>query len=437
MRAHLLAPTLVAAAACLCAAPALADGEVESAKKQVDFLNRTMEGTLRGLRDDLRAGKTALAAQKAASVTESLREEARLTKEIRAKEPGYAANPPVDFDAKPASARQLEFAEARRLALEASKKLNQDYAAASDALLKAKNRQIATIAISALKMTVENAPGRPDGAPVAFVVEGCKQLNGYLLGKYISDPITGGLNEAQLLKDNFVTIRDGEKLLSALDAAKRRTMELARELGAQVAALQPAADAEKAWDEYRWLKQPGASKLTVEVVDFQGRAMQLLLDGAPIDAGSKGKVLELSGPATLEAKVKDSRRQFCLEKKKLSEKMKTIALEPGPGGAPEDSLVYSSTVNGGRTSWTIVDESFQWSPSFNSKVEDDPRPVTGAYWKLEKGRVLWKLEAKSGEQANVRVTGKVKWHQDQQLPGGHKQSDETNDGSATLVLRVR
>ena len=51
--------------------------------------------------------------------------------------------------------------------------------------------------------------------------------------------------------------------------------------------------------------------------------------------------------------------------------------------------------------------------------------------------MLWTLTAKPGEQANVRVTGKVKWHQDQQLPGGRKQADETNDGSATLVVRVR
>lgn len=431
-----LAALLACSLALAAAAPALAQ-DVDSAKKQVDFLNRTMTDTLRGIRDDLRAGKAELAAKKIASVTESLREEARLTKEIRAKEPGYVPNPPVSFDEKPATARRMEFATARRMALDAGKQLNKDCQDANAALLKAKNRQMATIAISALKMTVENAPGRPDGAPSAFVVEGCKQLNNYLLGKYISDPITNNLNEAQLLKDNFVSIRDGEKLLAACEAARKKATDLAHELSRPLDALEPASEAEKEWDAYRWLKEAGASKVTVEIVEVQGRAMQLTLGGVVLDEKSKGKVLELDGAASLEAKVKDARRQFCLDKKKLSEKMKTIVLEPGPGGAPEDSLVYSSSTNGARSSWTIVSETFAWSPSFNSSIEDDPRPVSGAYWKLEKGRVLWTLKAKSGEQANVRVTGKVKWHQDQQLPGGRKQSDETNDGSATVVVKVR
>ncbi|MBI5548914.1 MAG: hypothetical protein HY901_33955 [Deltaproteobacteria bacterium] len=405
-------------------------------RRQVDFINRTMGGSLQTVRENLRANKGALAVANIKSVTESLRNEARLTKEIRAKEPGYAPNPPVDFDHKPATDRQKEYAEAKRLALEAAKKLNQDYASASEALLKAKNRQIATIAISALKMTVENAPGRPGGKAVDFVIEGCKQLNGYLMDKYITQPITN-ISEVQLLKDNFVSIQDGEKLLKSLDAAKQKAMELARLMDQQAQGLQAAVEAEKEWDQFRWLKQPGSDKVTVEIVEYQSRAMQVVLAGIALDAGSKGKVIELSGPASLEAKVKDSRRQFCLDKKKASASMKTIVLEPGPGGAPEDSLVYSSTVNNGRSSWTITEESFQWTPSFNSSVEDDPRPVSGAYWKLEKGRVLWTLNAKPGEQVNFRVTGKVKWHQDQQLPGGHKTQDETNDGSATLVVRVR
>jgi len=427
-------PALVLPLLLLAATAAAEDG---SSKKQVDFLNRSTEQTLTLVREQLRTNKGSLAVANIKSVTASLTEVARLTKEIRAKEPAYVPNPPVDFDHPPATARHAEYAEAKRLAQDAAKKLNQDYSAASDALLKAKNRQIATIAISALKMTVENAPGRPGGKAIDLVTEGCKQLNGYLMDKYISGPITNNLSEAQLLKDNFVTIQDGEKLLKSLLAARDRALEIAKAMDQEADALKPAVDAEKEWQAFKWLKQAGADRVIIEIVEVQSRNMQVLLGGFAVDAGSKGKVLEITGAATLEAKVKDSRRQFCLDKKKASASMKTIVLEPGPGGAPEDSLVYSSSVNNGRSSWTITRETFEWAPSFNTSLEDDPRPVSGAYWKLEKGRVLWKINAKRGEQANFRVTGKVEWHLDQRLPGGNKTQDETNDGSATVVVRVR
>jgi hypothetical protein len=295
---------------------------------------------------------------------------------------------------------------------------------------------MATIAISALKFTVENAPGRPGGELTEFAVEGMKRLNSYLMDTYIAAPITNNLSEVQLLKDNFVSIADGAKLLKGCEASREKVMALARGMDQAVMILKAAAEAEKAWQAFRWLQAAGAATLKVQVVDVQVRALKLTLGEVEVTPAMKGKTLELKSPVLLGARVADERRKFCLEKRAYAQKTKTIVLEPGPGGGPEDSLVYHSSQNNARSAWLIQEESFDWSPSSNSTLDDYPKALSGAYWKLAKGRVRWTPQAKPGEQVNVQVKGTIRWKLDQVLPGGKKQQEETNDGSATLVLKI-
>ncbi len=422
-------------AVCFSAKFARAD-DTASAKKQIDFLAGGLPERLSSIRALLRENKTDVATAQIRSVTEALSQIGRLTKEIRAAEPGYAPPLAFDFDATPARARQAEYTEAKKLSLAAAKAINQDCQAANQALLQAKNRQMATIAISALKFTVENAPGRPGGELTEFVVEGAKRLNGYLMDKYIAEPITGGLSEVQLLKDNFVSIADGAKLLKSCEASREKAMAIAKSMDAEAKKLAGAAEAEKAWQAFRWLLTPGSGTLKVEVVDVQLRAFKLMLGDVEVTPSLKGKTLELKSPIVLSARVQDERRKFCVDKRAYAQKTKTIILEPGPGGGPEDSLVYRSSQNNARSSWTIVEERFDWSPSTNGSLEDDPKAVSGAYWKLERARMRWTIKARPGEQVNVFVKGAIRWKLDQVLPGGSKQQEEKNDGSATLVLKV-
>jgi hypothetical protein len=428
-------PLLLAIGLGLCAGPVRAQDAAE-ARKQIDFLNRGLPERVKSIRELLRQKKMDTATAQIRGVTEVLEQLARLTRDVQKSEPGYSPGLSLDLDDTPARSRLTEFKEAKKLALDAAKALNKDCQAASDALLKARGRQLATIAISALKFTVENAPGRPGGELTEFVVEGAKRLNGYLMDKYIAEPITGGLSEVQLLKDNFVSIADGAKLVKGCEASREKVMAVARAMDAEVKTAQGAAEAEKAWQAYRWMQAAGRASLRVQVVDVQVRAFKLTLGGAEVTAGMKGQTLELEAPLVLTARVQDARRQFCLDKRAYAEKTKTIVLEPGPGGGPEDSLVYHSSQGNARSAWLIVEERFDWSPSSNSKLEDDPKALSGAYWKLEKGRVRWTPQAKPGEQFNVFVKGTIKWRQDQVLPGGKKSQEETNDGSATLVLKV-
>jgi hypothetical protein len=410
--------------------------DAAQAKKQIEFLSGGLPERLSSIRALLRENKTDLAAAQIRSVTEVLEQIGRLTKEVRAAEPGYAPPLALDLDSTPARARQAEYAEAKKLALAAAKSINQDCQAANQALLSAKNRQMATIAISALKFTVENAPGRPGGELTEFVVEGAKRLNGYLMDKYIAEPITGGLSEVQLLKDNFVSIADGAKLLKSCEASREKAMAMARAMDAEAKKLAGAADAEKAWQAFRWLLSPGSNTIKVQVVDVQLRAFKLSLGDVEVTPALKGKTLELQAPVVLTARVQDERRKFCLDKRAYAQKTKTIILDPGPGGGPEDSLVYHSSQNNTRSSWTILEERFDWSPSDNGSLEDDPRAVSGAYWKLERSRMRWTIKARPGESVNVFVKGVIRWKLDQVLPGGSKQQEEKNDGSATLVLKV-
>lgn len=412
-------------------------GQVEQDKKQIAFIHETMTDRLRLIRKQLAAGKPGLAEKNIRGMTEQLAEEARLTRRIRAKEPGYTPNPPVDFDATPAAARRAEYAEAKRLALEAGKKLNADAQAANAALLRAKNRQLATIAISALKMTVENAPGRQGGKAGDLVVEAVKKLNGYIMDKTIAQPIAR-ISEAELIKGNFVKIAEAARLLEKIEQARGQVITFARKMDEAVEKLDRAAQAEKAWQQYAWLKEPGAGTLKVQIVDLTARDLELALGGRTLTPEDEGRVIEIDNPVLVTARMQDKRRKFCLERKEYARtRTKTIILHPGPGGGPEDSLVYSSSRIPAKSSWTIRRETFQWKPSFNSSLESAPRTVGQAYWKRERDRMRWTLEAEPGRQVNLHVKGRIDWLFERNTRGKRSKKDETNTGSATLVLRLR
>ena len=120
-------------------------GQLEQDKKQVAFINRTMGERQSLIRKQLAAGKLELAEKNIRGMTEQLADLARLTKRIRASQPGYSPNPPLDFKATPAASRKAEYTKAKKLAIAAGKQLNKDAQAANAALLKAKSRQLATI----------------------------------------------------------------------------------------------------------------------------------------------------------------------------------------------------------------------------------------------------------------------------------------------------
>ncbi len=412
-----------------------ASAGTEDDKKQVAFINRTLEQRLKTVRRQLGENKLGLVEKNIRGATESLRELARLTKRIRKSEPEYSPDPPIDFSSRPATSRQKEYQKAKHLAIEAGKQINRDYQTANRELLKAKNRQIATIAISALKFTIENAPGRQGGKVSDLVVEGVKKLNGYLMDTYVAQPIAR-TSEVELLKKNFVSIRDAAKLMRLLDQSRKKVIEVARRMDRKAGELNKAVAAEKAWKQYAWLKQAGAGQLTIEVLDFRARDIELRLGGKKIEAASKGKTFKVANPLVLSARVYGKRRKFCIERREYAKRTKTIVIHAGPGGDPSDSLVYSSSRLPARSAWTIEKEAFKWKPSFNSTVESDPRAVSGAYWKLEKGRVRWNLQAKPGEQANIKVDGKIDWKFEAQRHGKKFKKRESNNGSATLVLKI-
>jgi len=404
-------------------------------KKQVAFVNRTLKDRLITIRKQLRENKLGLVERNIRGATESLRELARLTKRIRKNEPGFSPDPAIDFSATPAASRQKEYAEAKRLAIQAGKQINRDYQTANQALLKAKNRQMATIAISALKFTIENAPGRQGGKVSDLVVEGVKKLNGYLMDTYIAQPIAR-ISEAGLLKKNFVSIKDGARLMRLLDKSREQVLQVARQMDSKAKELNSAVAAEKEWKKYAWLKQAGAGQLTVKILDVRARDLELSLGGRKIDTASKGKTIQVGNPLILSARVQGKRRKFCLERRQYAKRTKTIIIHPGPGGGPQDSLIYSSSRIPARSSWTIEKESFRWKPSFNSTIEDDPRAVSSAYWKPERSRVRWNLQAKPGEQVNIKVDGKIDWKFEAKRHSQQIENKESNDGSATLVLQV-
>ncbi|MBW2703305.1 MAG: hypothetical protein JRF33_21010 [Deltaproteobacteria bacterium] len=417
----------------VCSVNPASAGQVEQDKKQITFINKTMADRQSLIRKQLQAGKLDLAEKNIRGMTKQLAEEARLTKRILAKEPGFSPNPPVDFDASPAMARRAEYTHAKKLAIDAGKQLNKDAQSANAALLKAKSRQLATIAISALKMTIENAPGRQGGKALDLAVEALKKLNGYIMDKTISEPIAR-ISEAKLLKNNFVTIGEAARLLKKLEAAREQVVRFAKEMDTAEKKLDRAAAAEKEWQKYRWLKEAGADSIKVKVLDLTTRELELKLDGQVV---KKGAVLEIKNPSMLTARVIGARRKFCVQRREYARtRTKTIILHPGPGGGPEDSLVYSSSRIPAKSSWTIQKESFDWKPSFNSNLEKAPKAMTGTYWKLERDRMRWILQAKPGEQVNVHVKGEIHWLFKRQTRGKRAEKKEKNDGSATLVLKV-
>lgn len=413
----------------------LSAASVSQLKKDVEFVNANLKRRLKIIRSQLRKKKYDLATKNINTTVESLQRIARNTKKIRKEEPGYSPNPPIDFDRTPAAARMAQYKKAKKLAIEAGKKLNSNYMAANQALLKARERQIKTIAVSALKFTVENAPGQPGGKVSDLVVEGVKKLNSYLMDEYIAKPISG-ISEVKLLKNNFVTIRDGEKLLKRLDAAREEVLEVARRMDREVKKLQPVVQAEKRWQKYRWLSEPGVSKVTVKILDYKPRDFELTINGVKLKSSLKGKTLTIPTLVTLKARVKGKRAQFCLDKKEQAKKMKTIILHAGPGGGPSDSLVYSSSRIPAKSSWLIQKESFTWKPSSNTTIENAPAAVSGVYWKQEKARVLWDVPASPGEKFNLYVKGKITWEFTRNIRGKISKKKETNDGTATLVLEV-
>ena len=407
----------------------------QQAKNQIKFINSNLPRRISLIRQQLRQDKISLAISNIKNTTTSLEDVARYTKEIRKTDPAYSPNPPIDFNRGPAAERQKEFIKARKMAITTAKQLNVDYQNANRALLRAKERQMATIAISALKFTVENAPGTTGGKVSSVVVEGTKKLNSYLMDKYVSQPITG-ITEVKLLKNNFVSIRDGERLLKQLDAARRKVLDTAHQMKAQEKKLDSAVKAEKKWQKFAWLKQASAGKISVKIVDYKHRDMKLMLDGTEITPAMRGRTLNISTQPILETKVWCKRRKFCLNRKEYAKKTKTIRVHAGPGGGPEDHLIYSSTRIPAKTSWTILDESFTWKPSFNSTIEDYPRAVNPGYWKLHKARIIWKIKPKPGQNVNIYVKGNVKWKYNSNIRGRVKKKTETNTGSATLVLKI-
>lgn len=408
---------------------------VDSDKRQVSFLQGGLDARLTTIRKQLQDGRADLATRNIQSVTQVLEQVAGLTRRIRAKEPDYVPNPPIDFAATPATARAAEYAEAKRMAIVAGSRLNGEAQKANAALLAVKNRQFKTIAVSALKMTVENAPGRQGGKVMDIGLECLKQLNNFLLSKYVAEPIAR-TSEVELLRGNFVSIRDGEKLLKQIEVARRGLIALARDMDGRQRALNAAVAAEREWKKYAWLKAKGAGELKVRVLSVTAREMRVWLGDTELKADAKGKVLTVGQQIIVRARVVGAKRRFCLEKRAYAEKTRSIAMLPGPGGGPEDSLVYRSTTMPAQTSWTIARETFRWSPSHNGTMTPEAAALSRTYWKQERPQMRWSLKARPGEQVNFKVDGEIEWKLDQNLRGNRKQQTEKNDGSATVVLQL-
>jgi hypothetical protein len=286
-------------------------------------------------------------------------------------------------------------------------------------------------------MTIDNAPGRQSGQVVDLVVEGVKRLNGWLMDKYVAEPITNKLSEANLIQRSMVKIEVARGLVAACEKNRDQVLALAAKLDADVKKLDPAVAAEQAWLAHKIDAPQAVYEIAFQIVDFQSRAMELSLNGQVFSAALKGRKGTLSAPFVLSAKVRDARRQFCLDKRKYAQTAMTISLDD-PIGEPEDSLDYHNTVTYDRVSWQIEQEWFDWKPSFNSKVEDYPLVPREAYWKLERGRMRWTFpaNAKPGDTVNIFVQGKVKWRHRSQIRNQPKEEFETNDGTATLVLKL-
>ncbi|MBW2731364.1 MAG: hypothetical protein JRH20_03165 [Deltaproteobacteria bacterium] len=418
----------------LLAAPAQAD-ELTTLKREVAFVNRTLTGTLKTVRAQLRKGQTRLATANINAITKSLKRLARATKRIRKREPGYAPNPPINFDRTPAASRQSEYANAKKLGITAAKRVFGDYQSASAALQRAKRRQLKTIAISMLKFTIENAPGRQGGKVLDLVVEGVKKLNSSLMDTYISAPITR-ISEVKLLRNNFIDIRQAGRLMRVLQASQGKLMIFAHKMNGQAKNLQSAMRAEKSWQRYRWLQRAGAANVKVRVMNVRLRDMELRLGGTKLSVASKGRLLRLPRTVLLFARVKGKQAAFIRQKRALAQRSRTIRLHSGPRGGPEDSLVYSSTRVPARSSWLIQHERFNWKPSNNTRIEVAPRAVKVGYWRRERGQVRWTLPTRTGENFSIFVKGQQRWRFVRMMRGRRSEKHKDETSSATLVLKV-
>lgn len=411
--------------------------EVSADKATIQFLYAGLMERLVLIRTQLREGKVDLATANIRQVTDVLKQCKDLTKRIRTVEPGFQPNLTLNFKDLPATTRQADFREARKRQTEAFPQVTQNCQDARKAVEALKGKANATLTLGAIKMTLDNAPGRQSGQVVDLVVEGVKRLNSWLMDKYVGEPITNKLNEADLIQRSIVKLEVASGLVVACEKNRDQVLALAKTLDADVKKLDPAVAAEQAWLAHKIDAPQERFEISVQIVDFQSRAMELSLNGQVLSAALKGKKGKLSAPFVLKAKVRDARRQFCLDKRKYAQSAMTISLD-NPIGEPEDSLEYHNTVTYDRVSWRIEQEWFDWKPSFNSKVEDSPQVPREAYWKLERGRMRWTFPAtvKPGDTVNIFVQGKVKWRHRSQLRNQPKEEVETNDGTATLVLKL-
>ena len=409
--------------------------EVSDAEKQIGFLNRTMAELLPKLRQKVRDDQREAALRDIHWVTQTLEQLAQSTRIVRQRRPEFVPNPPLDFAAMPATSRAAAFVEVRELAVQAAKQLNEHYAEASRALLEARNRQIATIAISMLKFTVENVQPSAGGKVGDLAIEGVKQLNNRLLDDYLGAPISGGVSEVKLLRDNFVSIQDGVELLERLSRAQREVLDLGGAMRAKQDGLAALVEAEKAWLAFAWMREAQHGRLRLRVEKVTLSDLTVRIDGRVLTPADEGAVLELPNPVRVELGLMDERRKFCLEKRAYAATTKSIELLPKLGGGPEDSLEYRSTRMDSTVSWRIQEEQFDWSLSHTAEIEEDPDPVSPAYWSRRGGRVLLTLLPQIDGQVSLHIKGRVRWRVEKTRNGAAlPPEEETHEGKAMVVL---
>lgn len=180
------------------------------------------------------------------------------TTEIRKTESTYKANVPLNFNKLPVQARIDTHKTNSKKAGDIFNTLNQNYQAANEAILKAKERLLKTIAVSALKFVVENAPGSPGGTWINFAVEGIKQLNDYILKEKIIEPLEG-FSDVTLLKGNAISIKQASRMMKYYDKKMAEVKKARVKIEKQIKDMAPAAAAEAKLSDYSWLNKAGSS----------------------------------------------------------------------------------------------------------------------------------------------------------------------------------
>ncbi|MBI5187284.1 MAG: hypothetical protein HZA01_16380 [Nitrospinae bacterium] len=180
------------------------------------------------------------------------------TTEIRKTEPTYKANVPLNFNKLPVQARIDTHKTNSRKAGDIFNTLNQNYQTANEEILKAKERLLKTIAVSALKFVVENAPGSPGGTWINFAVEGIKQLNDYILKEKIIEPLEG-FSDVTLLKGNAISIKQASRMMKYYEEKMAEVKKARIKIEQQIKDMATAAAAEKKLKDYSWLNETGSS----------------------------------------------------------------------------------------------------------------------------------------------------------------------------------